>query len=451
MTRLAWIVMAIIMMAAVRWQALPLPVSVDLASYSVGATELLHGTPLYGAGVWDMKPPGSFLVLAGWQAVVGVGEVQLWLLGLLLAGVTLAGVAVTAHKLGGPTAAAVTGLLWVAGGSLPAFNADRMLPDSLMVAALAVMAACVASKRPAWAGIAGSVALLTKPTAVVLVAALVAWEWARKRRVPWRMMAGLAGPAAAVGLWLAATSDLGEAWYACVTYAGRFAGDQLRNILAGLAPAKLAGPMPWLVVALGVMAIPALRRYPWAGVYLVAAVIMAALPGRWWPHYYLPLVATLMVLAGVGLARLHYGWAGGGLLALAAIVAAGEQQGGRDDDLAGRIVTRGLTREATCRDLGRALAGHTVWQWGDDHCLYFYSGARPPTGMTWGDHLTYTREDLRRAHLDRVIAAAPEVVVINRRFWLAPPDSIRAWLEERYEPVGWRGWYEVWHLTTPPS
>lgn len=439
------ILVAIVLLALVRWPVISLPISVDLASYSVGAIEILSGEPLYGAGVWDMKPPGIFLSLAAWQAIFGVGEVQLWALGLVIAAVTLASIMIVAQKLGNSDlAGTIAGGLWVVAGSLPTFNADRMLPDSLMIAGLAVMAACVVLGKSGPAGVAGSVAMLTKPTAAMLVAPLVAWHVAKRRRGSWQMIAGLVAPALLVVVWLIKTSDLAEAWYACVSYAGWFAGDPLHNVVAGMAPDKLAGPMPWLFAALSALAIPAFLRYPWALGFLVAAWVMAALPGRWWPHYYQPILTSLIILAGLGAARLRSGIVLSTLVGGVVVAQSLPTIVGPEENL---IVLRNLAREATCRELGQALSGITFWQWGDDQCLYFYAGVRPPTGMTWADHLTYTRSDLRDRHIDRIINAAPAIVVINRRFWLSPPERISSWLDDLYKPIGELGWYEVWRRT----
>ncbi|MDZ7296051.1 MAG: hypothetical protein ONB14_11590 [candidate division KSB1 bacterium] len=439
------ILVAIVLLAVVRWPVITLPISVDLASYSVGAGEILRGVPLYGAGVWDMKPPGIFLLLAAWQGIFGVGEVQLWALGFVLAAVTLASIMIVAQKLGnGDLAGTIAGGLWVVAGSLPTFNADRMLPDSLMIAGLAVMAACVVLGNSGRAGIAACVAILTKPTAAMLVAPLIAWHVAKWGRGSWQMIAGLIAPALLVVVWLIKTSDLAEAWYACVSYAGWFAGDPLQNVVAGMAPDKLAGPMPWLFAALLVLAIPAFCRYPWALGFLVAAWVMAALPGKWWPHYYQPILTLLIILAGLGTARLRSGIVLSTLVGGIVLAESWPTIVGRGENL---IVLRNLAREATCRELGHALSGTTFWQWGDDQCLYFYARVRPPTGMTWADHLTYTRSDLRDMHLDRIIKSAPAIVVINRRFWLSPPERISSWLDDLYKPILELGWYEVWKRT----
>ena len=457
----------------VRRLAWGLPVSVDIASYAVGARELLQGRPLY-ADVWDMKPPGIFLLMAGWDFLAGMGEAQVWALGVLVALLTCAGVGLIAWRLGGRGAGIMAALLWASAGSLRSFNADQLLPDSLMLLGLVWCGAFLVDRRPWWAGVAGAVAVLTKPTALLLVVA--SWIVARlgRARLGWAgpeqgmergesrpggagpgvagqglsrawieegaaFCCGLSLPAMAVGAWLWSTGALGEAWYACVVYAGWFAGNPWANLVAGLAPAKLAGPMPLLFGALLVLGWPEITRRPWWWAVLGAAVAVTALPGKWWPHYYLPTLAALVILAALGAA-----WHRWRVLALAGMTCALLIWQVADfGPMEERLVRHGRVREATCRELGRALAGRSLWSWGDDQCLYFYAQARPPSGMTWGDHLTYTRPDLRQRHIERIITSAPEVVVLNERFWLAPPATVQEWLARDYEDAGRRGWYRV--------
>jgi len=85
------------------------PVFRDLATYAVTAHEMLHGLWLY-AEVWDIKPPGIFLLYAAVEWLAGYGFTQLFVLSALGAILTLLGIYRAGRAMGGDV-----GGLWAAG------------------------------------------------------------------------------------------------------------------------------------------------------------------------------------------------------------------------------------------------------------------------------------------------------------------------------------------------
>jgi len=86
------------------------PVQVDIGAYAAVGHGLLHGQRFY-TDLWDFKPPLIYGVYAAVEKLVGYGQQQVFVLGLIAALLTLVGVYWAAVWLQGSSASG----LWAAG------------------------------------------------------------------------------------------------------------------------------------------------------------------------------------------------------------------------------------------------------------------------------------------------------------------------------------------------
>ena len=85
--------------AGVRLRTFHEPLERDLVTYLLIGHAMNQGGRLY-VDAWDIKPPGVYELYAWTEAAVGFGELQLYVLGVLTALVSLIGAYVAGSKLG---------------------------------------------------------------------------------------------------------------------------------------------------------------------------------------------------------------------------------------------------------------------------------------------------------------------------------------------------------------
>lgn len=105
------------LLVAMRWHTFAEPIQRDLLIYAFVGEGLLHGGTLYDDWI-DLKPPGPYLAFGLAGALLGIGHLQMFVLGTLLGLATLLGL----YRLfAGPLNAPWTGVgavaLWVVFGS----------------------------------------------------------------------------------------------------------------------------------------------------------------------------------------------------------------------------------------------------------------------------------------------------------------------------------------------
>lgn len=477
------------------------PLETDITNYLVVADEVLRGKHLY-TEVWDHKPPGVFVAYAVALAVArDAPERAVYLMGVLCAIVTMLGVFRAGRSLAGDRTALLAAAAWaVVCGDLRTqanqpnvevfMNAAHIWALALLLEAVRpahrflvlaagagallglaavfkhVSFALVPFLAAAVAGVALRAADRRKPlTAAVLMSATSTWAWALA--VAWF---------AARSQWFyfrAAMFDF-NAYYASLD-----GGGILKNIAAGLAPARL---LPAEMMALLPLALTALagligwaavcrrvspgkwRQFAVLAAFAAGTFFVVVLPGRFYPHYYQLWLPLLCVAAAAGAAALGRAAPAmilarpqviGGVLLLALLGTQAPTYLLTADEWSQRKYGPGFVQG---RDMGRMVrnllrAGETLFVWGQYSGFYVYSGARPATGfffltpLLWSPHAelhsTRALQDLK--------SAPPEMILEDRRDVPSYPNHpVVRWFNTAYIalPTGTLGQarYRVWCL-----
>jgi 4-amino-4-deoxy-L-arabinose transferase-like glycosyltransferase len=284
---------------------------------------------------------------------------------------------------------------------------------------------------------------------------------------------------AAVFAYFAATHRFNIFYDTIFKYAGYYAqsrgGNFLTNILAGLKYEFFARAMkstPVLIVLAAAGAIYGLVRprvarasspwrhgqdgratEPWLLLigFLIAAYFAAALPGRYYNHYYQLWLVPLVVGAGwaVGISNLksqisNFSWlvrpAAGvvGLIILLCFVLP-EYRFSADEWSAYKQGPQYIISKTVAKEINELLMpGETLYVLGINPEFYFWSGRRPPTGVIWSTDLA--NNPLAQEHTRRALAdlerEKPEIFVINRLQAQVPPDHpVVEWAQKQYIPL----------------
>ena len=289
----------------------------DEAGYVTTAQAALRGGLLY-AQVWTNKPPLQIWTVAAVVRTLGTSEAALhvlpWISGLL----TLLAVDHAARRLLGPRRRVGALVLAAILLGTPLFDAELILPESLLIAPITWAGALVVTRIaapdlrpwPRWplaAGLLAGVAVAYQQTALAETCAFglllaLSPSGSRSRRVA----IYAAGFAVVSLLWLVPSVTLagpGTVARALVGFWVPFTQSRYPVNGGGVAIALL---LPAAVLTLLVVAAWLLRRDPsptwrpwvWAG----AALLVPTVARQPYPHYLLPSVApTALVLAGLRL------------------------------------------------------------------------------------------------------------------------------------------------------
>jgi 4-amino-4-deoxy-L-arabinose transferase-like glycosyltransferase len=202
---------------------------------------------------------------------------------------------------------------------------------------------------------------------------------------------------------------------------------------------------------------PAAVVVPIAGL-VVAAFVAVCLPGRFWPHYYYLLIPPCVIAVSVFMVALLH--ASAELLsrrrrtAAVAIVASGLlvavilasqyrhylQREGIEITM-NRYNTRDFWGRAQAENVRRVTdPGDTVFVYGNDAAIYYYSGRQCASRYTMitGLHPALRGAQRRRATLmAELLAAPPRLILVV--FDQEPFEEWRRFLLEHYteQPVGW--------------
>ncbi len=293
----------------------------DEAGYAVTAWLAMHGHTLYGS-VWNNKPPLLFWTYGLILTLFGPSEAALhcasWLSGL----VAVAAVYAILRRPMGPVRAGIGAAVAALLLGTPLLNGDLALPENFLVgpSALGILALLRADDAPArawlgWtvgAGVCFAAAALFQQTALDVIAAGALWLVVRRGRGGSSRVAVLLGTitvlvAAALAPYAIWVGPRRLVFLLVTTYSG-YAGASLAPTLANV------GVRAVEVLALLAGAVAARRMdrwrlliWLWAG----AALIVATLPNRPYPHLGLPTVAPLAILLASVPLRLRLRWPAG--------------------------------------------------------------------------------------------------------------------------------------------
>jgi len=259
------------------------------------AREMLSGKALY-RDVWFDKPP---LFPVWYMLTGGHSGWALRLLGIGWVMLSAWSCAWAARRVWGRPAD-----LWAAGLCAFYLTFDTasavmaMTPDLMTIPLQAAALGCAAAGMPLAAGVAAGVSLGFNSKALLIVAAVLLWQWRRAHIV----LAGFAIPVVLIAVWLAGTGSLDAHWQQVWVWGARYSADSpigdpwqegARRTLnwagfhAALFAALVAGRREWRWIAAVVIGLAA----AWLGL-------------RFFPRYYFHALPGLLLAASAALASM---------------------------------------------------------------------------------------------------------------------------------------------------
>jgi hypothetical protein len=435
------------------------PINVDPAAYAVAAHEILNGERLY-EDIWDHKPPAPFIVYAAFEAMFGYGPTTLFVMNFLAALAIMIGLFLICRRgPGGDTAGLIASGIWaIVSGSIGLEmrdpNTEALMNVCLVFAFLAMFGGGdhAGAKRSFAAGLLLFAATMFKPVVVVVAAAFAAGYLITSGQ---RMRAMRdVGIIAAVGfagwfltfIYFAATGRFAVFYDAVIVYNRHYAGGMVENILAPLyGNAELfidvIGP---LAVFAAVLCIPLFftdrRRCIAAVLYVCAAWVAIALPGRFSVHYYQLWLPAFIITIAWGIGSLlgtenrMVQLSGAGTVVLIAAISVVTQLPDHRAVIAGEHVPviRTLNKEPEIAAFVNGLLrdDETIILWGNTPNIYFATRRRPPSVFMFDSHFDPNpiREKLVALAKEKIDLSKTELLVVecNR-----PP--VPKWIASQFE------------------
>jgi hypothetical protein len=174
------------------------------------------------------------------------------------------------------------------------------------------------------------------------------------------------------------------------------------------------------------------RRVGLVLAWAVAAVIDVALPGKFWPHYFLLIMAPAALLAGVVAAKLYRArgrlsaWAVPALVLLAC-----NPVGVYADSMRARAFGQNDAPELVARLIREDLSpGASIFVFNYQPVVYFLTGAKLPTRHVlpadWSRRFSAVTGVNPLKELDKVFGTQPEYVVFLDTDWIKMGDDVLA-------------------------
>ncbi len=480
---LVLVVCAVVLLLMRAW-AFDLPLETDEANYAVIGSRLLAGDRLY-VDVWDHQPPGVFMLFAAAIAAFGDGPLVFRGLASLFSVVSLVLIYLMLRRTSGATAATLGAVLFALVSADPGSAGEgcnrEIYMNTLILAAWWVV--CRGDAPSRWrllmGGLTLGVASLLKTIVAVHWLALVVWlllQWRSRtgeqdRRgataFPRQLALFSLGPAllwATAFLYFYATgrgslfadavfcfnvgySDTSEAFF--MRFLRSFQPLRHPFIFESARAIWVCGILATLAMAVAVLR----KRDPLRGSILfliVASYLALCLPAQFWPHYYYlmlpPLVlATALVLGDASAALAHLEaptWLPRVLLAAVPAWLGYTQWRDYLDRSPLEITARRYnSRDFWAQAMGHKVAsvtepGDTIFVYGPDAGIYYYSGRRCASRFTMTLALRPEYPDVQRRRawlMEDLQRSRPRLLLVE------PEEPFDAWMKfvaDNYEYIG---------------
>jgi hypothetical protein len=468
-------------------------VSRDAGAYLYMGQQILRGQVPY-RDLWDHKPPGIHLVNAAGLLIAHGSPWGVWFLEVLSIGAAAGICYRVLDRAFEPTTAAIATSLWVVSYSVILNKFGNLTEEfvlPLQFAALSLFQTADDTKHPRLSmigfGLTSAAAFLLKPTLIGVWAAIaMVWLFRSPRRFPGRIGWAALGAAALFGatlFWLGLNGAVRDFVDQLFTYNAAYSADatvsgRWQTIVDLCSSLGRSGILLPAVIGLLCAAVLAVRRARWGmGPILLVVmvdipleVVLIALPGRAYPHYYLSALPVLAVAAAMMIAVLvavtprPLETVVAGLVVLVMSFPALRSL---------RSSLRATNSPSTASDLGRQLAAtteetDTVLVWGAEPEINFFANRPSPTRYFY-QYAFYTpgyAAKPRIEEFERAIGQHPPAVIVDtspanpyippldasdRIHWhatfpyvMAPAiHPIADRLQERYtmvRTVGWEKW-----------
>jgi 4-amino-4-deoxy-L-arabinose transferase-like glycosyltransferase len=435
------------------------PLERDLTTYAVIAHEMLAGKALYRE-LWDHKPPAVHVTYAAAELIAGYGRDSIFLMNVAAALATLFVCYWAGTLTGGRVAGCFAAAFWaVTSGSL-ALEGNQPNTEVFMNIFLAAGFALLVragnknlgTRGAFFAGVLFAIASFYKQVVVIqpalLAVAYVACcdhRFRKKACVDMVIIAatGVVMWALMLGYFFARGS--GAAFVESVFsynryYSSSLSHQALHNFKGwmALSPDILIVVVPVaMLAAIGIFrgALAQERHWILLLVYLIASEIAVLLPGWPFPHYYQLLLPALAIGAGWSIESLRRALAptfsslpyatGAAVCAIVVVVQLPNYFASPEDWSVKKYGEVFVETEQLADKIDKLLArDETFYEWGSETGLYFTSGRRPVSGITFAfpmlggplkEKLSLRLvEDLKKAQPDLIVADVPTITLTGR-------------------------------------
>jgi len=280
----------------------------DEAGYAATANAMLHGKLLY-VGVWNNKPPLHLWTVAAVLKLFGPSEAAFHSLTYLAGLAALGAAAYAAYHLLPARRAALATVAVALGLGTPVFDAELVVPESLLIAATswagALLLVRLYTRTPGWrwaavVGLLAAAATAYQQTALADACAflviLVLSPSARRRQL-WAYVAAFVLGSAA---WLVPALAVAGPSRLAYALAGFYVPYTQSMLPRNVAQLGLLVAVGLLAVALALASSLILRRSTasWGlAIWSVATLLAAAAPQHSYPHLLLPAAVPTLLLA----------------------------------------------------------------------------------------------------------------------------------------------------------
>ncbi len=283
----------------VRLPYLSWPITTDEGGYALGAYWWSRGVTLYSQDLWFDRPQGIFVAYRVGIALLGesVPAIRLW--GAMWFAASAIGVWALARTMCNERTALLAGLLTALACASPRVEGFTANAEGFMLAGTTASAVLAWRGRFGWAGFAGGLAVMLKPSGVSALALCLLWlVYTRPPRGAWiACFAAAAAPLAAGLLHGWATVGVGTFMDAAILFRAMHpVSDQGLRFVRGFTGTLLVTLAPVALALVGFRALPPRARAFWL-MWLATSIGGVAMGGNWWPHYFVQVLPPLCLAA----------------------------------------------------------------------------------------------------------------------------------------------------------